>query len=355
MAGRVAIVGAGYSAVGRDTGFGYKDLAVQSALAAMGDCGIRPGDIDGLSLRAFGQPEPWGEPAESALNDRMLAHMLGHHAAELVFGRAIDLRRSLHGGDRGSASGFCHTAWSFIPAAPTRGGTAHAQSASDLGVVGDHQFAAPFGAPGPGMVAGITMQRHMAVYGTTEEQFGMQQVAQRSHARLNERALLREPLSLDGYLEFPVGEQASTAARLRLPVRRQRCRHRDDRESARGLEKEPGVRRSSGSGRHRHDLMGVPGQHSRGCAGPVCRGLWSRTDLSRLTSTARNSYDGFSVFTFAGWRPWASACPVRPDHSLPMDTPHWADRSHEYRWWSLQHRAAPWIEPLHRGGASAPG
>ena len=77
MAGRVAIVGAGFSAVGRDTGFGYKDLAVQSALAAMGDCGIRPGHIDGLSLRAFGQPEPWGEPAESALNDRMLAHMLG--------------------------------------------------------------------------------------------------------------------------------------------------------------------------------------------------------------------------------------------------------------------------------------
>ena len=80
------------------------------------------------------------------------------------------------------------------------------------------KFAAPFGAPGPGMVAGITMQRHMTVYGTNEQQFGMQQVAQRSHARRNERALLREPLSLDGYLESRWVSRPVPAARLRLPV-----------------------------------------------------------------------------------------------------------------------------------------
>ena len=115
MAGRVAIVGAGFSAVGRDTGFGYKDLAVQSALAAMGDCGIRPGHIDGLSLRAFGQPEPWGEPAESALNDRMLAHMLGMTPLNWYSGAPstfADLFMAAIGALR---AGFCHTAMVVHP------------------------------------------------------------------------------------------------------------------------------------------------------------------------------------------------------------------------------------------------
>ena len=37
------------------------------------------------------------------------------------------------------------------------------------------------------------MQRHMARYGTTEEQFGAYVVNQRYHATLNEDAILREP------------------------------------------------------------------------------------------------------------------------------------------------------------------
>lgn len=73
-------------------------------------------------------------------------------------------------------------------------------------IPGDHQFAMPFGATGPGMVAGITMQRHMSQYGTTAEQFGLQQVAQRDHARLNERALLPRAALSRELSQFAVGE-----------------------------------------------------------------------------------------------------------------------------------------------------
>ena len=77
MTERVAIVGVGYSTVGRDTGLSYKELTVQAALAAMGDAGMGPGDIDGIVLHGFGQPEPWGEDAASAVNDKLVARMLG--------------------------------------------------------------------------------------------------------------------------------------------------------------------------------------------------------------------------------------------------------------------------------------
>ena len=109
MTGRVAIVGVGYSAAGREAGFSYKELAVQSALPAMDDCGIRPADIDALSLRAFGQPEPWGEPAESALNVRMLAHTLGITPLNWYSGAPSTFGDHFIAAIAALRAGFCHT------------------------------------------------------------------------------------------------------------------------------------------------------------------------------------------------------------------------------------------------------
>jgi len=74
---RVAIVGVGYSTVARDTGLTYKELARQAAVAAMVDAGMGPGDIDGIVVQAFGQPEPWGEEPTSAADAKLVAQMLG--------------------------------------------------------------------------------------------------------------------------------------------------------------------------------------------------------------------------------------------------------------------------------------
>ena len=49
-------------------------------------------------------------------------------------------------------------------------------------------------------MGGLLTQRHMAQFGTTEEQFGAHVVAQRYHASLNDDALFRDPLTIDDYL-----------------------------------------------------------------------------------------------------------------------------------------------------------
>jgi acetyl-CoA acetyltransferase len=297
MTGRIAIVGTGYSAAGRDTGFGYKELAVQSALAAMDDCGVRPSDIDGLSLRAFGQPEPWGEPAESALNDRMLAHMLGitplnwYSGAPSTF---ADLFMAAIGALR---AGFCHTCIVVHPCRTYARRRNVPDQSQDVAVVGDHQFAAVFGAPGPGMVAGITMQRHMAVYGTTEEQFGMQQVAQRRHARLNERALLRGPLSLKDYLESPW---------VSRPVRLLDCDYPCDasgaviltiEERCRDYSKKPVFVEAAALAAIDTTSWEYLDNILEGALVPCAQSLWSRTDLRPADVDCAQLYDGFSVFT----------------------------------------------------------
>jgi acetyl-CoA acetyltransferase len=294
---RVAIVGVGYSALGRDTGLSYKELAVQSALAAMRDGGMGPSDIDGMSLRAFGQPEPWGETAESAANDRMAAQMLGITPLNWYSGAPSTFADLFVSAIAAVRAGLCHTCLVVHPCRTYARRQSNGNQPQGMGITGDHQFAMPFGATGPGMVAGITMQRHMAVYGTTEEQFGLQQVAQRRHARLNERALLREPLSLDGYL---------SSRWVSRPVRLLDCDYPCDasgavivttEDRARDRRKKPVFVEAlalaaidTTSWEYLENIL-------EGALVPCAKALWSRTDLRPSDVDCAQLYDGFSVFT----------------------------------------------------------
>jgi len=51
--------------------------------------------------------------------------------------------------------------------------------------------------------AGLALQRHKAVYGTTDEQFGMLAVGQRLWAQKNPNAIFQKPLSMADYLSEP--------------------------------------------------------------------------------------------------------------------------------------------------------
>ena len=51
--------------------------------------------------------------------------------------------------------------------------------------------------------AGLALQRHKALYGTTDEQFGMLAVGQREWAQKNPNAIFRTPLTMDDYLAEP--------------------------------------------------------------------------------------------------------------------------------------------------------
>jgi acetyl-CoA acetyltransferase len=68
-------------------------------------------------------------------------------------------------------------------------------------ISGDSQFTMPFGSVTPiQTIAALPAQRHMERYGTTEEQFGAHVIAQRANAVLNDEAIMRDPLTMDDYL-----------------------------------------------------------------------------------------------------------------------------------------------------------
>ncbi|WP_415853709.1 thiolase family protein [Sinomonas sp. G460-2] len=62
-------------------------------------------------------------------------------------------------------------------------------------------WVAPFGYAEPNGFFGMIQRRHMSEHGTTLEQLGKIAVTFRDHARLNPRALLREPMTIQDYLD----------------------------------------------------------------------------------------------------------------------------------------------------------
>lgn len=304
MRDRVAIVGVGYSDVGRDTGLSYKELTIQSVLAAMADAGMRPRDIDGISLRSFGEPEPWGEPPDSAMGERQAADMFGmtpinwFNSTQSTF---ADLAASAMAAVR---AGFCHTCVVVHPCRTNR--PKKAPGAAPAGppramppVPGDFQFALPFGAPGPGMVAGLTMQRHMQLYGTTEEQFALQMVAQRRHASMNERALFRDPITVDDYL----------ASRwISRPVRLLDCDYPCDtsgaiivttEERAADWRRKPVFVEAAAMAAVDSLTWEYLENILEGAMVPCARKLWSQTDLRPSDVDCAELYDGFSVIALS--------------------------------------------------------
>ncbi len=59
----------------------------------------------------------------------------------------------------------------------------------------------PYGAAGPNAVFALIAQAYMQTYGTTREQFGQLCMAQRAHGANNPNALLRDPITIENYLQ----------------------------------------------------------------------------------------------------------------------------------------------------------
>ena len=72
------------------------------------------------------------------------------------------------------------------------------------------QFMVPYGMGAAAETFGMPCRRHMFRYGTTKEQLGAVAVTTRSHARLNPRAIRRDPLTLEEYMAArPIAEPYS--------------------------------------------------------------------------------------------------------------------------------------------------
>jgi acetyl-CoA acetyltransferase len=291
---RVAIVGVGYSTVGRRTGLGVEDLVVQSTQAALADSGLTVADIDGIStMGSDALADGWllGIEPLNWFSSSMAAPAFVYPALASI--AAV-------------ASGMCHTALTLriIQQQPSGAQMASGTGAGSpmtamLGATsGDRQFITPFGAGSPTQWAGLLTQRHMSQYGTTEEQFGHHVIAQRSHAAMNEDAFFREPLTMEEYL---------ASRYVSKPLRILDCDYPCDagsavifttEERARDMA-QPAVFVEAYALSAIRDLnFEILSDMAVTSPGHCGRELWTRTDLTPADVDNAQLYDGFSVITF---------------------------------------------------------
>jgi acetyl-CoA acetyltransferase len=188
VAGAVAIVGLGHTQQGELPGRSVEDNAVQAGLEALADAGLTVDDLDGLIAC---------KSVQGGGNDVAVGELLG---VNLPYVQSLDYGTcnfSLHLAVMAIVSGMAHTVLL----------TYGANARSGKFDFGKPMYGADF-ASAAGLVhiagrAGLALQRHKAVYGTTDEQFGMLAVGQRQWAQMNPNAIFRKPLTMADYLAEP--------------------------------------------------------------------------------------------------------------------------------------------------------
>ncbi len=200
IAGHVAIVGIGETAYTKASGRSARDIGAEAAERAIADCGLQPGDIDGLTYHAafadfdvaafhehFGTShEMWSSPWGGGMSWAGTAPYLAAKAIE-----------------RGEARHVLNVfpvAWATQRGGMTGGpGEVHASQSLK------QNLEVPFGwFPQPVYFATI-MRRHMIEFGTEPEHFGAVAVAARWNANENSDAVMYgKTMDLDDYAAAPM-------------------------------------------------------------------------------------------------------------------------------------------------------
>ena len=194
-----AVAGIGQTAYAKNMGRTELDLACEAIGAACADAGVPVTAIDGFvsyhveqlaeidlmfalgipELRFMARTPSGGGGAASILG--LAAVAVAQGAAECVVAyRARNRSKSAsYGSD------------------PNQGGRPWAKAGERLHDV--RQWEYPFGVAAPAHEFALIASRHMHVYGTRPEHFGMQAVAQRFHASRNPSSIMREEITLDDW------------------------------------------------------------------------------------------------------------------------------------------------------------
>jgi acetyl-CoA acetyltransferase len=194
-----AVAGIGQTSYAKNMGRTELDLACEAVRNACADAGLPVAAIDGIVsyhieqvaeldlMTALGIPElrlmartpSGGGGAASMLGLAALAVEQGTAECVVVFRARNRSKAASYGRD------------------PNQGGRPWEKSGSR--VRGSQQWHHPFGVAAPAHEFALIASRHMHVYGTRAEHFGMQAVAQRFHASRNPDAIMRDAITLDDW------------------------------------------------------------------------------------------------------------------------------------------------------------
>ncbi len=293
--GRTAIAGVGYTALMKRSDRTVLSLATEACRAALDDCGLEPRDIDGIAsyslfndsvacqavASALAVPElTWacdltlgGQAPSFAVMNAAMAVASGVADAVLVF-RALNGRSGVRIGQQ-------------------RFSAPSAQYRYPIGYTAYPQYMA------------MLARRFMIETGASEEDLAAVVLTQRETAALNDRAIRREPLTLDEYMEAPWVVEPFRSVDCTTEVDGACALVVTSTERARGLRRPP-IRIAGaawatgfGSGLDIADLQLWP-DWSRNCQHVLAERLWASAGMRPQDADLAEIYDCFSSTVLFG-------------------------------------------------------
>jgi acetyl-CoA acetyltransferase len=295
---RAAISGVGLAMAGRRSERSPLNLTLDAIVEALADSGLKDSDIDGLSSWPGVSVTPGMAPVSLREVKEALGLKLNWFAASPEGPGQLS---AVMNAAMAVASGQARHVLCFRTLSQYSA-QVRARSRSEAGgdaarVDGLMSWIRPFNGLSAAHPLALIARRHMHEYGTTRQQLGAIAVNGRRNARLNPRALYREPLTLEDYLSSRMITEPLCLYDCDAPIDGSTAIIVSSLEAARDLRKPPlRVEAMSGALHGRNswdqfeDLTGM-------AATDAGRHLWERTDLKPADVDVANLYDGFSILT----------------------------------------------------------
>jgi len=189
---QVAIVGIGETRVGRLPGLGATEIQALAVLNALEDAGIALSELDGLV-----NLDPYTIP--NSMFSSTLTEYLGirpRFISTIDVGGTVTGMAMLQQAAWAIEAGHCEVAVAVYGENALTGRPAGTQGLHMKNLLGGEQWEEPFGCQGMVIPYALLAQRYLDEYAASEADFGAVAVTTRAHARLNDNAQMKAPMTL---------------------------------------------------------------------------------------------------------------------------------------------------------------
>jgi len=294
------ISGIGRSASGRRLGRTAMDLTLEAALEAIEDAGLKREDIDGIATYPGGDAiasRGFGGPSAQQVQDALrldLNYIYGSGEGAAQLGAMIEATMAIASGLAKHVLVFRTVTESTMQGMKGRNPGQGMQSASSF-----MEFLAPFGAISATNWFAQVAQLHMHKYGTTREQLAQIALTCRTNAGANPRAVYRDPLTMDDYLNARMISTPLCLLDCDVPVDGSTAVVISHVDYAKDAPKIPVHVNAVGSAQYGRPSWDQYEDMTSTMAQGVAKQMWSRTDLKPADVDVAELYDGFSIITLA--------------------------------------------------------
>ena len=185
------VSGVGETAYSRESERSQLALTLEASLNAIRDAGLEPQQIDGVIPYGVG-----GVVAEDFITNFGLPDL--RYSALTPMGGASPVA-ALQTAAMAVASGVANHVLVALGRGSISGGRITSRLAQMPQMRLVSEFEMPIGTNAPAQFYAHMARRHMETYGTTSEQFAEVAMTCRAHAQLNDRAMMRKPMTLEDH------------------------------------------------------------------------------------------------------------------------------------------------------------